>query len=145
MLDRDAARRVLRDLKARQLHGLIVRVVQDLDLQPIAWIIEGADRIDEALDHAALVVNRELHGDRRPGRRPTGRQRARAPPLVQVHQPTAVQAERCQPQQSQRVGGEHELGNHLMRTIRERHNRIQCGSAKRRSITLTDQPRHYSP
>ncbi len=145
VLDGDAARRVLRDARARQFHGFIVRVVQDLDLEPVAGIIEGADRINEPLYNAALVVDRQLHGDHRPRPGPAGRQRARAASAIQVHQPTAVQAERGQSQQRQRVGAENELGDHL----RGRFASVTIasdasGSARRRSITRTIRSRHHA-
>ena len=47
------------------LGGVVVGVVQDLDLQPRARPVQGAGGVDHALGHVALVVDRKLHADRR--------------------------------------------------------------------------------
>ncbi len=46
--------------------GVVGRIVQHLDFQPIARIIQGGRRIHQALDHMALVENRQLDRHRRP-------------------------------------------------------------------------------
>ena len=41
---------------------LVVRVVQHLDLKPVAWPIEAGDRVDDPLSDVPLVVDGELDG-----------------------------------------------------------------------------------
>ena len=69
----DSARRS-RDATALRFVG---RVVEHLDFEQLARVIELRDGFDQPLDHVALVVNRELHGNLRPvvnfGRRARGR------------------------------------------------------------------------
>ena len=45
--------------------GLVVGVVENLDLQAVGRILEPAGRADHALDHVDLVVDRKLDRDRR--------------------------------------------------------------------------------
>ncbi len=42
---------------------LVRRIVEQLDLEAIARIVEAARRIDQPLDDVSLVVNGQLHGD----------------------------------------------------------------------------------
>ncbi len=45
---------------------LVGRIVENLNFEAVARVIELRDGLDEALDHVALVVDRELHRDPRP-------------------------------------------------------------------------------
>src|SRR5205085_1266186 len=49
-LDVGAARAPLGDLAARDLERLVDRVVEDLHLEAVARVVEGADGVDQALD-----------------------------------------------------------------------------------------------
>jgi hypothetical protein len=50
---------------ADDLHRVICGVVKELDLQSIAWVIEGSDSFYQPTDNVALIVNRELNRDPR--------------------------------------------------------------------------------
>ena len=45
--------------------GVVGRIVEHLDLQKVLGILDLGDFVDQPLDHVALVVNRQLDGDRR--------------------------------------------------------------------------------
>ena len=51
--------------RASQRRGAIGRIVQHLNLQAIARPVQVCGRVDDALDDARLVVQRELHRDNR--------------------------------------------------------------------------------
>src|SRR4029077_12395377 len=40
--------------------GLVIGIVEDLDLQQIAWPVQPADRVEHAFRDIALVVDRNL-------------------------------------------------------------------------------------
>ena len=50
---------------AGDLLGFVRRIVQHLDVKPVARIVEGTDRIDHPLHDIHLVVKGELNGDPR--------------------------------------------------------------------------------
>ena len=52
-------------LSQRYIHSLIRRVVENLYLEEVPWIVETSDRVDEALHDVHLVEDGQLHGDRR--------------------------------------------------------------------------------
>jgi len=52
-------------LSPRYIHSLIRRVVENLDLEEVPWIVETSDRVDEALHDVHLVEDGQLHGDGR--------------------------------------------------------------------------------
>src|SRR5581483_10460491 len=43
--------------------GLVCGVVEELDLKAIAWVVDAAAGVDEAVDDELLVVDGELDGD----------------------------------------------------------------------------------
>src|SRR5713226_7610837 len=43
--------------------GVVVRIVEDLDLQPVEWPLHRAYRIDDPLGDVTLVVDRDLYAD----------------------------------------------------------------------------------
>src|SRR4051794_16089198 len=51
----------LGDTSLCQLLRVVGRIIQHLDLQPIARIIQTADRIEQTLDDVDLIENRQLH------------------------------------------------------------------------------------
>ncbi len=63
----------------RHAPGLVGRVVEDLDLQPVARIVQRADRVDQPLGHVHLVVERQLHGQPRQPVEPVTASRRRRP------------------------------------------------------------------
>ena len=53
------------DRLCRNVAGLIARVVQHLDLEQMARVIELADSLDQAVRHVHFIENRKLDGDAR--------------------------------------------------------------------------------
>ena len=53
------------DFPSADVHGFVGGVVQHLDLQPVARVIEAGDGIDEAGDDMLFVKNGQLDGDQR--------------------------------------------------------------------------------
>ena len=51
------------DAIARNLLRLVGRIVEHLNVEQLARIIESRDGFDQPLDHVALVVDRQLHGN----------------------------------------------------------------------------------
>ena len=51
------------DAIARDLLCLIGGIVEHLDVEQLARVIELRDGLDQPLDHVALVVDRQLDGD----------------------------------------------------------------------------------
>ena len=58
------ARRAL-DLALDELAGVVGRVVEHLDLQLLAGVVQVVDRAQQPLGDVAFVKNRQLHGDHR--------------------------------------------------------------------------------
>jgi len=61
---RSAARVALDDLGGH-LHRLVGGVVEQLNLEAVARILDAADRVDEPVDDELLVEDGKLHGDKR--------------------------------------------------------------------------------
>ena len=55
--------RVLLDRRSRNVHRFVGRVIQHLDLQKFARIIDLGHRLDQTLDYIHLVKERKLYGD----------------------------------------------------------------------------------
>ena len=53
------------DFPSADVHGFVGGVVQHLDLQPVARVIETGDGIDETCDDMLFVENGQLDGDQR--------------------------------------------------------------------------------
>ncbi len=66
--DGDAESAVSLDAIAGDLLSLVGGIIENLDIEKFARVIELRDGLDEALDHVALVVDRELNCDLRPFR-----------------------------------------------------------------------------
>ena len=60
VLDVDALRRMPADRQFRDLAGFVGRVVQHLNFEQLARVIEAADGLDEPVGDVHLVVDREL-------------------------------------------------------------------------------------
>ena len=56
------------DQRGDQLDGLVGRVVEHLDLQPVARIVDTAHGLDQPLRDVLFVEDRQLDGDDRPAR-----------------------------------------------------------------------------
>ena len=56
-------RRELADARAHEALGLVRRVVEDLDFEAVARVIEARDVIEDADGDRGFVEQRELHGD----------------------------------------------------------------------------------
>src|SRR5260370_9135372 len=63
MDDVDPSGAPLRRTAADDQRRLVVRVVEDLHLDAVAWPFHLADGVDHALGYVALVVDRDLHAD----------------------------------------------------------------------------------
>ena len=46
---------------AGQTRRVVVRIIEDLDLQPVARVVEGRDGVGHALNDVALVVDGHLN------------------------------------------------------------------------------------
>ena len=79
--------------RASDFAGLVGGVVQHLHVQQFGWVVETRHGFGEALNHVALVEDRQLHGDAGPvcDRRRSRRDIFRIGEIV-VDQPIAVQA-----------------------------------------------------
>jgi hypothetical protein len=49
----------------RDFCGIVSRVVEELNLQPVLRVIKSANGLQEPANHIALIVDRELNGDPR--------------------------------------------------------------------------------
>ena len=88
---------------------LVRRVVEQLDLEAIARIVEGARRVDQPADDVRLVVDGQLHGDAGQLADPVLRQPYRRPPqpAPEHHQPVGPEGqEKHQHQRVRKRGGE---------------------------------------
>ena len=47
------------------LCGLVGRIVEHLDLEPVARVVDATDGVDQAIGDVHLVVQRQLDGDDR--------------------------------------------------------------------------------
>ena len=91
VLDVDALRGKAADRQLRDLPGLVGRIVQHLDFEQLARILDPAHRLDQPVDDVHLVVERELDGDRRQRVEATRRHRLLVLVLhVQIHKVVAV-------------------------------------------------------
>jgi hypothetical protein len=63
MLDVEAGGLEALDLGFGDAAGLVGGIIEDLDLQEVARVLELADAIQEALDYVELVKDGELDGD----------------------------------------------------------------------------------
>ncbi len=82
------------DFGGSDLARIIGRVIQHLNVEPLARIVERADAVDQPLDHIALVINRQLDGDLRPRARGSYRRCGCCPFVIaeiEIQNPAAVQ------------------------------------------------------
>jgi hypothetical protein len=98
------------DLPGCNLDGLIVRVVQHLNLEPLPRVIQVSDRIDETLHDVQFVIDRELdqHGGKvLEGPLWNGPLLAKSP--VQIDHEESVQAEEAKNSQDGEIRIENQL------------------------------------
>ena len=97
--------------------GLVGGVVQHLDLQEIARVVDPADGVDQPIRHVHLVIDGELDGDRRKGVERAGRDRLPVLVLhVEVHQVIPVPPVHGENDEDEEICGEYERfsGSHVM-------------------------------
>ena len=61
--DRQAERLIALDARARHFLRFVGRIVEHLNVEQFARIIEARHRVDQALDDVALVVDGKLYGN----------------------------------------------------------------------------------
>ena len=93
------------DAALGDLLAAVGRVVQHLDLQAVAGVVDRAGRVDDALDHAAFVEDRQLNGHAGQLLEPVGRP-GDLPSVAgkQVDQPVAVEAVGADEHEQPQVG-----------------------------------------
>ena len=104
VVDRQTERLVALDAGARDFLRLVGGIVEHLNVEQFARIIEARDRVHQALDHVALVVDRKLYGNLGPlGDR--GRRAGDVVAILEilVHQEIAVQPVRGQDHQDDEI------------------------------------------
>jgi len=69
VLDIPAKSVIAGDMAGDQIAGFVRRIIEHLDMQPVARVIQRHNRLDQAGDNRPLVINRQLHKDMWPIRR----------------------------------------------------------------------------
>ena len=107
-----AQRMVTLDAEARHLLRFVGGIVEHLNVEQFARIIEARNRVDKALDHVAFVVDRKLYGNLGPLRERRRRTGHVATMLgIGINQPVAMQP----------VGGKH----HEHEEVRDHNGKIE--------------------
>ena len=108
VLDRRSRGRIASNNGPRGLLGLVRRVIEQLDLQAVARVIECADACEQALDHELLVVDGQLNGDARQLVEAVGRLSGGIAAIFEVgiDELVAMHAEEGKRQHHQEVGNE---------------------------------------
>src|SRR5687767_2729869 len=65
VVDIETLRRILRHHSFRHFYGFVSRVVEDLDLELVARIVNRSHRLQQSIDDIQLVKERELDSDPR--------------------------------------------------------------------------------
>ena len=63
--DRMSQRNIAIDQNARDLDGLVGRVIEQLDIELIFRIFKPAHGVEQPIHHILLIKDRQLHGDTR--------------------------------------------------------------------------------
>ena len=119
VVDLGAAGPVTTDRHLGNSGRFVCRVVQNLDLEKLRWVIHFADRVDQPVGDIHLVENRQLDGDARQILF-RERRRNRHLPLVlhvKIHKVIAVPSVDRQDAQHEEVDNEDER-------LRQRHKRM---------------------
>ncbi len=102
-----------------RLRRVVIRIVQNLDLDSIRRIVQPGHGTEQTLDDIKFVVNRQLNGDYRPPLHHTSTNRGRgARAQVQDDEVEAVDSEDAEQTQRDRVGEEGELSVHTPAPLR---------------------------
>ncbi len=109
VVDVDAFGREAADRRLGNGPRLVGRVIEHLDFQQLARVIDAAHRIDQPIRDVHFVVERQLDGDSRQGTQRRERQRVLVPvPHVQVDQVIAVPPVNCENNQDEEIRGQRE-------------------------------------
>ena len=122
VLDVDALQRMPPHGELGDLPGLVGRVVQHLDLEPLARVLDLTDRVDQPIDHVHFVVERQLDGDH--GQLVERGLRLRLLVFVfhvDVHQVVPVPSVNGEDEEDEEVRGEDQCfdGSHLRWALRQ--------------------------
>ena len=135
---------------------LVGRVVQDLDLEQLARVVDPADRVDQPVGDVHLVVDRQLDRDDRQRRRAAAPARGSLSLLLHVQidevvPVPAVDGENDQDEEirdeNQRFSGRHRLGESVTGTIDHiicRRTRSQRTSAQHEPLRASSAARARS-
>ena len=111
VMDVDSSGTVVSHPILHDLPGLVGGVVEDLDLQSVTWVVQCADRVDQAGSHVELVVEGKLNGDHRPAFGLGGKRDRPVPgPVVECHHGQSVHAVKGQTAQKEVVECQYQAG-----------------------------------
>ena len=97
------------------VHGLVRRIVQYLDLQLLFRIVKRTNSLDEPSDNVEFVVDRQLHGhDRRVGERRLEQHVEPLLPQVVIDHHKPVGSEREQNEKGNEIQVQHEIGEEIV-------------------------------
>ena len=140
VLDVDALRRQPLDRQLGDAARLVGRVVQHLDFEPVARVLDGAHRVDQPIGDVHLVVERQLdRHDRERFERRAGFRLVVPVPHVQVHEVVPVPAVDGENDQDEEVRGERERFQRRSWLTRECpatavRSRLERGAQERRKL-----------
>ncbi len=105
---RISERGVAIDEQARDFHGFVGRIVEQLDVELVFRVIEAADGIEKAVDYVLLIEDRQLHGDARQFGKVSGRfgRLVLLVLVIKIDQPVAVSAIGRQDDEDDEVGNQ---------------------------------------
>jgi hypothetical protein len=96
------------DAGSSDLASFVGGIIEDLDVEEFARIVEKRDSVDEALDDVAFVEDGELYSNLWPvGDRRRWSGNIFAVGVVYVEQDVAVQAIHCEDEENDEVGNHH--------------------------------------
>ena len=117
VLDVDALRGEAPDRQLGDAARLVGRVVQHLDFEQLARVVDAAHRLDQAIGDVHLVVERQLDRDDRQSDRAAAAAVGLLVPVphVEVHEVVPVPAVNCEDDQDEEICGEREgfSGRHV--------------------------------
>ncbi len=109
VLDVEALGRKAADGEVRDAAGLVGRVVEHLDFEPLTRILDTAHRVDQAVRHVHLVVERQLdRDDRQRVRQRAGLRLPVLVPHVEIHEVIPVPAVDREDDQNEKICRERE-------------------------------------
>ena len=121
----DAAVPVVPRTPFGHIRGVVGRVVKDLDLEPVAGIVQSAYGVDETFDDVQLVEHGELDRHlRKLGESLRGFRTPMLVSVVQIHHEVAVHPQDRQRDQDREIGGQEE------RIRGKHHDIVDCRLAE---------------